>query len=56
MERMGPIEVRRLGNLEELRQCEELQSRVWGPEDVVRVPALVMVAAQTNGGFACWSR
>lgn len=52
MERMGPIEVRRLGNLEELRQCEELQSRVWGPEDVVRVPALVMVTALGNGGFA----
>jgi predicted GNAT superfamily acetyltransferase len=52
MERMGLIEVRRLGNLAELRQCEELQSRVWGPEDVVRVPALVMVTALGNGGFA----
>jgi predicted GNAT superfamily acetyltransferase len=46
------IEVRRLGRLEEFRQCEELQARVWGPEDVVRVPALVMVTAHTNGGFA----
>jgi predicted GNAT superfamily acetyltransferase len=47
-----PVEVRRLARLEELRQCEELQSRVWGPEDVVRVPALVMVTALANGGFA----
>jgi len=50
---MSPAtEVRRLGSLDEYRQCEELQARVWGPEDVVRVPALVMVAAQINGGFA----
>jgi len=45
-------EVLRLSSLDEYRQCEELQARVWGPEDVVRVPALVMVAAQINGGFA----
>ena len=51
MQRDEPIEVRRLGRLEEFRQCEELQARVWGPEDVVRVPALVMVTAQINGGF-----
>ena len=48
----GRIEVRRLTHLAELRQCEELQARVWGPEDVVRVPALVMVQALTNGGYA----
>jgi len=47
-----PIEVRRLDSVEEYRQCEKLQARVWGPDDVVRVPALVMVAAQVNGGFA----
>jgi chorismate synthase len=50
--RTAPVEVRRLESLDELHQCEELQSRVWGPEDVVRVPALVMVTAQINGGFA----
>jgi predicted GNAT superfamily acetyltransferase len=47
-----PIEVRRLESVEEYRQCEKLQARVWGPDDVVRVPALVMVAAHVNGGFA----
>ncbi len=46
------IEVRRLGSLDEYHQCEELQARVWGPDDVVRVPALVMVTAGLNGGFA----
>lgn len=50
--RTAPVEVRRLGSLEEFHQCEELQARVWGPEDVVRVPALVMVTARINGGFA----
>jgi chorismate synthase len=46
-----PIEVRRLDSVEEYQQCEKLQAGVWGPDDVVRVPALVMVAAQVNGGF-----
>jgi len=44
-----PIEVRRLDSVEEYQQCEKLQAGVWGPDDVVRVPALVMVAAQVNG-------
>lgn len=50
----GPASLRvsRLASLDEYRQCEELQARVWGPDDVVRVPALVMVTAQINGGFA----
>ena len=47
-----PFEVRKLARLDELHQCEELQGRVWGPEDVVRVPALVMVTSLGNGGFA----
>ena len=50
--RSASIEVRRLSSLDEYRQCEELQAQVWGPDDVVRVSALVMVAAQINGGFA----
>jgi len=45
------IQVRRLDSIEEFRQCEQLQARVWGPEDVVRVPTLVMAMAQLNGGF-----
>ncbi len=49
---LSPIELRRLASLDEYRQCEELQARVWGPDDVVRVPALVMVTAGLNGGYA----
>jgi chorismate synthase len=48
----SPVELRRLSSLDEYRQCEELQARVWGPDDVVRVPALVMVTAGLNGGYA----
>jgi predicted GNAT superfamily acetyltransferase len=44
-------QVNRLESIEQFRQCEDLQARVWGPEDVVRVPALVMATAQVNGGF-----
>jgi predicted GNAT superfamily acetyltransferase len=47
----APVQVRRLSSLVEFHSCEELQARVWGPEDVVRVPSLVMVTAQINGGF-----
>jgi predicted GNAT superfamily acetyltransferase len=50
--RLDPIQVRRLVSHEDYHQCEELQARVWGPDDVVRVPALVMITAQANGGFA----
>lgn len=49
--RIAPIQVRRLGSQDEYRQCEDLQARVWGPDDVVRVSALVMATAQLNGGF-----
>jgi predicted GNAT superfamily acetyltransferase len=49
--RKAPIEVRRLESLEEYRQCEALQAQVWGPDDVVSVPALVMITAGLNGGF-----
>jgi predicted GNAT superfamily acetyltransferase len=45
------VELRRLTTIEEFRQCEALQTRIWGAEDVVRLPSLVMVTAQQNGGF-----
>lgn len=51
LRRIAPAEVRRIETLAEYRQCEALQDRVWGPEDVVRVSALVMITAQLNGGF-----
>jgi predicted GNAT superfamily acetyltransferase len=51
-DRASSIEVRRLSTFEENRQCEALQAVVWGTGDVVRVPTLVMITAQINGGFA----
>lgn len=42
---------RRLSRIEEFRECERLQSKVWGPEDVGQVSALVMITAQENGGL-----
>lgn len=45
------VELRRLSTIEEYRQAEDLQTRIWGPEDVVRVPALVLITAQENGGM-----
>ncbi|HVR08337.1 MAG TPA: GNAT family N-acetyltransferase [Thermoanaerobaculia bacterium] len=44
------IELRRLRNIGEYRRCEELQQRIWGPDDVGCVSALVMITAQENGG------
>lgn len=49
--RQVAAEVRRLVTIEEFRQCEALQTRIWGAEDVVCLPALVMITAQQNGGF-----
>src|SRR5215207_1941022 len=48
---VAPLEVRTIETLEELRQCEALQDRVWGPEDVVHVSSLVMITVNANGGF-----
>ena len=43
--------LRRVSCLPEYRLCEDLQSRVWGPDDLVHVPALVLITAQENGGL-----
>lgn len=45
------IEIRPVATLAEVHRCEELQERVWGPRDLVRVPAVVLVTASNNGGF-----
>ncbi|MGI9488251.1 MAG: hypothetical protein ACR2RF_20710 [Geminicoccaceae bacterium] len=43
--------LRQLTNLNEFQKCEALQRQVWGPEDVVFVPALVLITARHNGGI-----
>lgn len=47
----GNFQVRRVTSIEDYRQCEALQVRVWGANDVVFVPALVLITAQQNGGM-----
>jgi predicted GNAT superfamily acetyltransferase len=51
-DRSFELHLRRLEHLAEYRQCEVLQSRIWGPDDVGCVSALVMMTAQENGGMA----
>jgi predicted GNAT superfamily acetyltransferase len=46
------LHLRRLETLAEYRQCELLQARIWGPDDVGCVSPLVMITAQENGGMA----
>ena len=45
------LDIRRIAGHSEYRQCEALQERVWGVGDLVRVPALVLITAQDNGGL-----
>lgn len=47
----GPISVRRVATVPEYRECEDLQQRVWGEDDIVGVPLLDLVTAQDNGGL-----
>jgi predicted GNAT superfamily acetyltransferase len=37
--------------VEDYRRCEELQTTVWGPDDIVGIPLLGLVTAQDNGGI-----
>jgi predicted GNAT superfamily acetyltransferase len=46
------IDVRRLSEVDEYRECERLQERIWGPEDIGRASSLVLLTAQHNGGLA----
>lgn len=50
-DRVLDVELRRLTTMEDYRHAEELQTRIWGRGDVVRVPALVLITAQENGGL-----
>lgn len=45
------IVLRRVHGHDEYTACEDLQRRIWGEEDIARVPLLDMVTAQENGGF-----
>lgn len=44
------VTFRRVETLDEYRQCEDLQTQIWGPDDVVGVPLLDLLTAQENGG------
>lgn len=46
----API-IRRVETIDEYRQCESLQDRIWGREGVARVPLLDLLTAQENGGL-----
>jgi len=45
------ISIRRVRDIDEYRQCERLQERIWGPRGVARVPLLDLLTAQDNGGL-----
>jgi len=46
----GPIEVRHLTTLEELREAVRLQKVIWGFEDIELLPLRLFVVAQKVGG------
>ena len=46
----API-IRRVETIDEYRQCESLQERIWGRDGVARVPLLDLLTAQENGGL-----
>lgn len=46
------VDLRRLTEIEEFRQCEQLQDRIWGPDDIGRVSSLVLITSEDNGGSA----
>lgn len=48
--RAAVYEIREIETQAQFRACEELQTEIWGADDFVRVPALVLITAQHNGG------
>jgi predicted GNAT superfamily acetyltransferase len=48
--RVTEIQIRGIETQDEYRACEDLQTKVWGGDDFVRVPALVLITAKHNGG------
>lgn len=45
------IAIRAIGTIDEYRKCEELQTTVWGSDDIVGIPLLGLITAQDNGGI-----
>jgi len=45
------VAIRSIETIEDYRACEELQTTVWGPDDIVGIPLLSLVTAQDNGGI-----
>ena len=45
------VAIRAVETIEDYRKCEELQTTVWGPDDIVGIPLLSLVTAQDNGGI-----
>lgn len=43
--------IRAIDTIEDYRRCEELQTTVWGPNDIVGIPLLMLVTAHNNGGI-----
>jgi predicted GNAT superfamily acetyltransferase len=46
----GAITIRRLVTVDEYRQCEKLQERIWGAADIGGNRVVAMLTAQENGG------
>jgi len=45
------IAIRAIETIDDYRRCEQLQTAVWGSDDIVGVPLLGLVTAQDNGGI-----
>jgi predicted GNAT superfamily acetyltransferase len=45
------VSIRLIETIEDYRRCEELQTTVWGPDDIVGIPLLSLITAQDNGGI-----
>ena len=44
------VEIRPLATLEELRECEELQKRIWGFQEIGVVPHHLLLTSRESGG------
>jgi predicted GNAT superfamily acetyltransferase len=45
------LELRLVHSVEEYRQCESLQMKIWGADDIGKVASLDLITAQENGGL-----
>ncbi|WP_170119267.1 GNAT family N-acetyltransferase [Tumebacillus permanentifrigoris] len=45
------LELRLVHSVDEYRQCEALQMKIWGADDIGKVPTLDLITAQENGGL-----